>query len=115
MKVVGYKWLQVDVSPRRLAGAALVSTFDARAWTRGTNKASYVPSSDDLWGFNAYTSARRARWNGQVFGTALVGVVGFGTVALFDRGWRAEKAEVVAICLPSWAGTGLRATSPWRR
>ena len=96
MKVIGYKWVQVDTSPRRLHGAALLSTYDAREWHRGTNHASYAPSSDNLWGFNAYTSARRARWNGQVFGTAMVGVVGFGVVALFDHGWRAEKAEIVA-------------------
>jgi hypothetical protein len=100
MKVIGYKWVQVDTSPRRLHGAALVSTYDAREWHRGTNRASYPPSPDNLWGFNAYSSARRARWNGQVFGTAMVGVVGFGVVALFDHGWRAEKAEIVAICIP---------------
>jgi hypothetical protein len=92
--------LQVDTSPRGLPGAALASTWDAREWSRGTNHASYTPSSDGLWGFNAYLSARRARWNGQVFGTAMVGVVGFGVVALFEHGWRAEKAEIVAICIP---------------
>lgn len=100
MKVIGYKWLQVDTSPRLLTGAALVSAYDAREWSRGTNHASYAPSPDELWGFNAYLSVRRARWNGQVFGTAMVGVVGFGVVALFDHGWRAEKAEIVAICIP---------------
>ncbi len=100
MKVIGYKWVQVDTSPRQLHGAALVSAYNAREWSRGTNYASYAPSSDDLWGFNAYLSARRARWNGQVYGTAMIGVVGFGVVALFDRGWRAEKAEIVAICIP---------------
>ena len=30
----------------------------------------------------------------------MVGIVGFGVVALFDHGWRAEKAEIVAICIP---------------
>jgi hypothetical protein len=100
VRVIGYKWLQVDASSRRLHGAALVSAYDAREWSRGTNHASYQPSPDDLWGFNAYLSARRARWNGQVYGTAMVGVVGFGVVGLFDHGWRAEKAEIVAICIP---------------
>ena len=100
MKVIGYKWLQVDASSRHLPWVALASTYDAREWTRGTNHASYAPSPDVLWGFNAYFSVTRARWNGQVYGTALVGVVGFGTVALFDHGWRAEKAEIVAICIP---------------
>jgi len=100
VRVTGYKWLQVDTSRRYPGGAALLSTYDARQWTRGVNQASLAPLSDADWGFNAYTSARRARWNGQVYGTALVGVVGFGKVALFDRGWRAEKAEIVAICIP---------------
>jgi hypothetical protein len=100
MKVIGYKWLQVDTSSRQMHGAALVSAYDAREWTRGTNHASYLPNPDDAWGFNAFTSARRARWNGQVYGTAMVGIVGFGVVALFDHGWRAEKTEIVAICIP---------------
>jgi hypothetical protein len=100
MKVIGYKWVQVDTSPRQLHRVALVSGWDAREWTRGTNCASYTPSSDEPWGFNAYLSARRARWSGQVYGTAMVGVVGCGVVALFDHGWRAEKAEIVAICIP---------------
>jgi len=112
VKVIGYKWLQVDTSSWRVPGAALVSTYDAREWTRGTNYASYAPSSDDLWGFNAYLSARRARWNGQVFGTAMVGVVGFGVVALFDHGWRAEKAEIVAICIPRWSRYRIAADLP---
>ena len=100
MRVTGYKWLQVDISSRYPGGAALLSTYDAREWTRGINQASLAPLSDADWGFNAFTSARRARWNGQVYGTALVGIVGFGTVAIFDHGWRAGKAEIVAICIP---------------
>ncbi len=100
MKVIGYKWLQVDMSAYAPRGAALVSAYDAHRWQRGTNQASYPPNADDAWGFNAYTSARRARLNGQVYGTAMAGVVGFGVVALFDHGWRAEKAEIVALCLP---------------
>ena len=100
MKVIGYKWLQVDPSPRRSGRVVLVSTYDAREWMRGINVASLEPSSDASWGFNAYISARRARWNGQVYGTALVGLTGFGTVALYEHGWRAEKAEIVAICIP---------------
>ncbi len=79
---------------------ALVSAHDAREWVRGPNRASYVPSPDVLWGFNAYYGARRARWSGRKFGTVMVGVVGFGTVALFQRGWRAETAEIVAIYTP---------------
>ena len=100
MKVIGYKWVHVDTSPRQLAGAALVSSWDAREWTRGTNHSNYAPSSEQPWGFNAYLSARRARWNGQVYGTAMIGVVGFGVVALYEHGWRAEKAEIVAVCIP---------------
>ena len=30
----------------------------------------------------------------------MVGLVGFGSVALFQHGWRAEKAEIVAIYIP---------------
>lgn len=97
VKVAGYKWLYIDTSSGLGGRWALASGFDGRRWTRGTNQASYAPSPDNLWGINAYHGVHRARWSGRAFGMVMVGVVGFGTVALFERGWRAEKAEIVAI------------------
>jgi len=97
MKVIGYKWLHVSTSVMHPPRLALYSAHDAHEWTRGTNRASYVPSAEDLWGFNAYYGAWRARLSGHRFGTVMVGVAGYGAVALFQHGWRAEMAEIVAI------------------
>ncbi len=99
MRVIGYKWLFLAGCSGQ-GRVALESGFDGREWIRGVNCASYAPEDGSLWGFNAYHSARRALWYGRRFGTVLVGVTGFGTVSLFEHGWRAEKAEIVAICLP---------------
>lgn len=99
MRIAGYKWLCVEAFPDDARGITLRSAFDAHLWTRGTNVANYPPSEENLWGFNAYHSAVRARWSGRNYGTVIVGVVGFGTVALFQHGWRAEKAEIVAVHL----------------
>lgn len=100
MRVIGYKWLCVETPPEGTRTIALLSAFDAYEWTRGTNLASYAPAEENLWGFNAYYSATRARWLGRRFGMVVVGVTGFGTVALYHRGWRAERAEIVAVYLP---------------
>ncbi|MGH7687134.1 MAG: hypothetical protein ACREN2_10010 [Candidatus Dormibacteria bacterium] len=100
MRIVGYKWLCVEAPRDDAGGISLRSAFDAHLWTRGTNVANYAPSEENMWGFNAYYGAMRARWSGRNFGVVMVGVVGFGTVALFQRGWRAEKAEIVAVYLP---------------
>ena len=108
MRIVGYKWLCVEAFAEDARGITLRSAFDAHLWTRGTNVANYAPSEENLWGFNAYYSAARARWSGRNFGTVIVGVVGFGTVAMFHRGWRSEKAEIVAVYLPR------RFTRRWR-
>lgn len=108
MRIAGYKWLCVEAFPEDARGITLRSAFDAHLWTRGTNVANYPPSEENLWGFNAYSSALRARWSGRNYGTVIVGVVGFGTVALFQHGWRAEKAEIVAVHLPR------RFTHRWR-
>ena len=99
MRVAGYKWLFVGSPWQRAAGAVLVSSFDAHEWTLGPNVASYAPSAENLWGFNAYYSPLRARLAAPR-DAVVVGVVGFGTVALFSRGWRSEKAEIVAAYLP---------------
>lgn len=108
MRIVGYKWLCVEAVSDDARGITLRSAFDAHLWTRGANVANYAPSEENLWGFNAYYSAVRARWSGRHFGTVIVGVAGFGTVALFQHGWRAEKAEIVAVHLPR------RFTRRWR-
>jgi hypothetical protein len=109
MRIAGYKWLCVEAPGDDDAGGiSLRSAFDAHLWTRGTNVANYAPSEENLWGFNAYYSAVRARWTGRSFGMVIVGVVGFGTVALFHHGWRAEKAEIVAVYVPR------RVTHSWR-
>ena len=100
MRVVGYKWLCVEAPLEPHANVLLLSAFDAHEWTRGTNVASYAPSQDNLWGFNAFHGAFRARWSGRKFGMVMVGVTGFGTVSLYQRGWRAEKSEIVAVYLP---------------
>ena len=100
MRVVGYKWVCVETPAAQLRGIILHSAFNAHDWTRGTNYASYAPSETTLWGFNAYHGALRARWSGRTFGQVMVGLTGFGTVALFQHGWRAEKAEIVAIHVP---------------
>jgi len=100
VRIAGYKWLFVETGTRWPHGVALVSGYDAHTWTRGPNQATYPPSPDNLWGFNAYHDAWRARWSGQVYGTVIVGVTGFGAVELYRRGWRAEKAEIVAVHLP---------------
>jgi len=98
VRVAGYKWLFIDTSSKH-GGLALASGFDGRRWTRGTNQATYAPSPDSLWGINAFHDVHRARWSGRKFGMVMVGVVGFGRVAIFQHGWRAEKAEIVAICI----------------
>lgn len=108
MRIVGYKWLCVEASLDDARGITLRSAFDAHVWTRGTNLANYAPSEENMWGFNAYYSAVRARWAGRNYGMVIVGVVGYGSVALFHRGWRAEKAEIVAVYLPR------RFTRRWR-
>ena len=108
MRIAGYKWVCVEAFPEDARGITLRSAFDAHLWTRGTNVANYPVSEENLWGFNAYSSALRARWSGRNYGTVIVGVVGFGTVALFQHGWRAEKAEIVAVHLPR------RFTHRWR-
>lgn len=100
MRVIGYKWLCVDTAREETRGISLLSAFDAYEWTRGTSVASYAPTEESLWGFNAYYGAARARWLGRKFGMVIAGVTGFGTVALYQRGWRAEKAEIVAVYLP---------------
>lgn len=104
MKIAGYKWLFVNTAASHVS---LVSAFDASEWRRGTNHASYPPESDTLWGFNAYYGVWRARWHGRNFGTVMVGLVGFGSVALFQHGWRAEKAEIVAVHIPQRLRGGL--------
>lgn len=108
MRIAGYKWLCVEASHEEARGITLRSAFDAHVWTRGTNLANYAPSEENMWGFNAYYGAVRARWSGRSYGMVMVGVVGFGSVALFHRGWRAEKAEIVAVYLPR------RFTRRWR-
>lgn len=100
MRIAGYKWLCVEASLEEARGIMLRSAFDAHVWSRGTNLANYAPSEENMWGFNAYYGAVRARWSGRSYGMVMVGVVGFGSVALFHRGWRAEKAEIVAVYLP---------------
>jgi len=108
MRIVGYKLLCVEAFPDDARGITLRSAFDAHPWTRGTNVANYPPSEENMWGFNAYYSAVRARWSGRNYGTVVVGVAGFGTVAMFQHGWRSEKAEIVAVYLPR------RFTHRWR-
>ena len=108
MRIVGYKWLCVEAPLEDGHGITLRSAFDAHLWTRGTNLANYAPSEENMWGFNAYYTAGRARWSGRSYGTVMAGVVGFGTVALFHHGWRSEKAEIVAVYLPR------RFTRRWR-
>ena len=64
MRIAAYKWLCVEAFPDDARGITLRSAFDAHLWTRGTNVANYPPSEENLWGFNAYHSAVRARWSG---------------------------------------------------
>ena len=108
MRIAGYKWLSVEAFPEGTRAITLRSAFDAHLWTRGTNVANYPPSEESPWGFNAYHRATRARLSGRNYGTVIVGVVGFGTVAVFQHGWRAEKAEIVVVYLPR------RFTRRWR-
>lgn len=108
MRIIGYKWLCVEAPMEGERRITLRSAFDAHLWTRGTNLANYAPSEENMWGFNAYHGAVRARWSGRNYGTVMVGIVGFGTVSLFRHGWRAEKAEIVAVYLPR------RFTHRWR-
>lgn len=116
MRVIGYKWVCVEAPIPRYGSLSLMSAFDAHVWTRGPNRASYPPSPDTMWGFNAYHGALRARWSGRRFGNVMVGLAGFGTVALFEHGWRAEKAEIVAIHVPRgvWRGYGAEARAALR-